>query len=246
MYYKTQINYLLRFLSNFRFPFQSSADLCLSMIHFSDLLSWSSGCWVMLKIRQDRLLVVTAAVNNIIIPKFTNGFMAFSMKNSLSFIQVLNNCGPIYLVARILRNMETGLWVINHFSKSTIKCLKFIRTFYNLRHNILKLFNILAKFSFTTSKLVLHMLHNKQSIQVASRVAEQLKTSQEISKYQEKVKIGWRQSLMPCLPSVNNTFVITFKIARDHLSKFSIPVQYFLTSSPFITDMDQVFLAVKV
>ena len=141
MYYKTQINYLLRLLSNFRFPFQSSAYLCVSMIHFSDLLSWSSGCWVMLTIRQDRLLVVTAAVNNIIIPKFTNDFMAFSMKNSVSFMQVLNNCGPIYLVARILRNMETGLQVINHFSKSTIKFLKFIRTFfetscYNLRHNI--------------------------------------------------------------------------------------------------------------
>ena len=47
---------------------------------------------------------------------------------------------------------------------------------YNLGQNIRRLFHFLAKFIFTTSETELDYYHQKVSAQVASRVAERLKT----------------------------------------------------------------------
>ena len=46
----------------------------------------------------------------------------------------------------------------------------------NLRQNICRHFNILAKFLFTTSETKLDYYHQKVNVQIASRVAERRKT----------------------------------------------------------------------
>ena len=53
-------------------------------------------------------------------------------------------------------------------------------TIYNLGRNIWRLFPFLAQFFFTTSETELDYYHQKVSVRVASRVAEQLKTCSEV------------------------------------------------------------------
>ena len=100
-------------------------------------------------------------------------------------------------------------------------------------------FNNSAKFLFTTN-----IQHSKHSIRAVSR----LKTP-EIMK-QEKtgnIKIGWRQSIVPSLPSRKKTVVTTIEITQNQLSKFSVPLQLcsisLLCSKYFVHDCQHILIS---
>ena len=62
---------------------------------------------------------------------------------------------------------------------------------HNCGNNTMKQCNILVQTRFTMSKVGLEFQYNKHCVQVASRVAE----------YQDNLKFGWRESLVPRVPS---------------------------------------------
>ena len=59
---------------------------------------------------------------------------------------------------------------------------------YNQFHNILRLFDVLLNFPFTTSETMCDYSLQKLLIRGASQVAEQLKRLPQIRKYQENVQ----------------------------------------------------------
>ena len=71
---------------------------------------------------------------------------------------------------------------------------------YNQFHNILRLFDVLPNFRFTTSETMHDYYLSTLYIQVVSRVAEPLKTK-EIRKYQEIVYTPQNDSPAPSAPT---------------------------------------------
>ena len=68
---------------------------------------------------------------------------------------------------------------------------------YNQFHNILRLFDVLLNFPFTTSETMCDYSLQKLLIRGASQVAEQLKRLPQIRKYQENVQTPQSDRLVP-------------------------------------------------
>ena len=90
-------------------------------------------------------------------------------------------------------------------------------------------FNILAKFPFTTSMVVLDIQHSQHSKRVALRVVERLKT-QKMRKNWENIKFELTQSLVPSLPSRNKTFLIAVKNYAEAVVKVFCSCQFCMIS----------------
>ena len=102
---------------------------------------------------------------------------------------------------------------------------------YNCGYDILELHNILVQIQFTTSKTKLDIQYSK----LVTRVAERLK---DLRKYQENLKFGWTNSLVPNLPSRTSTLPIAVKkhVKTDIKLFFSCPVIIPFCSKCFVRD----------
>ena len=91
---------------------------------------------------------------------------------------------------------------------------------HNHFHNILRLFDVLPNFPFTTSEAMCDYYLWTWYIQVSSRVAERLKIY-EIRKCQESVKVSWNSILVPSLPVKMKILLIIAKNSWKTKNNFS-------------------------
>ena len=104
---------------------------------------------------------------------------------------------------------------------------KFIN--YIFGHNILKLYNVLVQIRLTTSKMKGDIYYSKLGIYTgcltSCRMTEDSE-SQDIRKYQEMLRFGWKYDPVPSLSSRNATLAIAVKkhVEVDVRLFFSCPV----------------------
>ena len=94
--------------------------------------------------------------------------------------------------------------------------------FYNLGHNSLELFNILAKLASTISIVVLGIQPSKHSVWVVSRVPGQVKTKdlRKLGIIKKRSKLSGDKSLVSCLSSGNKTCNSSQKLRKSSYQRF--------------------------
>ena len=130
---------------------------------------------------------------------------------------------------------ETTEKPVHHFcivKLNDLRCYKSLKdrlkSCYTRGHNVLELFNVLAKFPFNTSKVGNNIQHSKDTIQVVSRFAQQIKTQnlRKLGNIGKRSKLGGDRTQCPVFPPEIRLLQQQSKIMQKYLSKFSVPLHF--------------------